>query len=99
MLLDYPSKHCPRMIWKPSFRNLNFLRQLKQVHLESGLNLYQNQKTEAALLVKKQKTYTILVAAHDEADDDVIRTTASTNKKGFRKMIGSEDDDEGIARV
>lgn len=67
---------------------------------ESGSNLYQKQETGAALLVKNQKTNTILDAAHYDADDDVIRITASTNKKRFRKRIGSEDDDdEGIASV
>ncbi|KAH9793915.1 RNA helicase [Citrus sinensis] len=68
---------------------------------ESGSNLYQKQETGAALLVNKQKTNTILDAAHDDADDDVIRITASTNKKRLRKRIGSEedDDDEGIASV
>lgn len=68
---------------------------------ESGSNLYQKQETGAALLVKNQKTNTILDAAHDDADDDAIRITASTNKKRLRKRIGSEedDDDEGIASV
>ncbi|KDO51064.1 hypothetical protein CISIN_1g035699mg, partial [Citrus sinensis] len=48
----------------------------------------------------ESKTNTILDAAHYDADDDVIRITASTNKKRFRKRIGSEDDDdEGIASV
>lgn len=68
---------------------------------ESNSNLYQKQETNVALLVKKQKTNTILDATHDDADDDVIRITACTNKKRFRKRIGSEedDDDEGIASV
>ncbi|KAK9226291.1 hypothetical protein WN943_011338 [Citrus x changshan-huyou] len=61
---------------------------------EPGSNLYQKQETDAALLVKKQKTYTILDAAHDDADDDVIRITASTNKKRFRKRIGSEEEED-----
>ncbi|KAJ4713153.1 ATP-dependent RNA helicase [Melia azedarach] len=75
----------------------------------SGLNLYQKQEREAALLVKKQKNYTILDADDDGDDDGATgideRPVASesrktsTHKKRFRKKIESEeDDDEGIAR-
>ncbi|KAK9198703.1 hypothetical protein WN944_013889 [Citrus x changshan-huyou] len=79
----------------------------------AGLNLYQKQEREAALLVKKQKTYTIL-DADDDADDNggtaivddrpsvASESRKSTKeKKRFRKKTGVEDDDddEGIARV
>ncbi|KAL9438477.1 hypothetical protein AB3S75_024199 [Citrus x aurantiifolia] len=79
----------------------------------AGLNLYQKQEREAALLVKKQKTYTIL-DADDDADDNggtaIVDDRPSVSsesrkstkeKKRFRKKTGVEDDDddEGIARV
>ncbi|XP_044476789.1 pre-mRNA-splicing factor ATP-dependent RNA helicase DEAH1-like [Mangifera indica] len=68
----------------------------------SGLNLYQKQEREAALLARKQKSYTIL-----DADDDVATVNVDeskkvgSHKKKFRKRTGSEEDDrdEGIAHV
>ena len=64
------------------------------------LNLYQKQEREAAMLTRKQKTYSIL---DDEIDEDnvvvghksVTRSTDS-NKKRFKKEIieGQDDDDD-----
>ncbi|KAI9157058.1 hypothetical protein LWI28_016246 [Acer negundo] len=77
----------------------------------SGVNLYQQQEREAAMLVRKQKSYTIL-DADDDADendravkvDDRSYVAAAPesrkvgrHKKRFRKKTGSEDDDEEIA--
>ncbi|TKY49698.1 putative pre-mRNA-splicing factor ATP-dependent RNA helicase DHX16 [Spatholobus suberectus] len=75
----------------------------------SGLNQYQKQEREAAMLVRKQKTYTIL-KADDNNDDDYeekssIATAASSRKldnrkKRFRKKTEVTDDqaDEVISR-
>lgn len=67
----------------------------------AGLNLYQKQEREAALLVKKQKTYTILDADDDGGtaivDDRPVASESrksSKDKKRFRKKIGVEDDDD-----
>ncbi|BBN68706.1 helicase domain-containing protein [Prunus dulcis] len=75
---------------------------------ESGLNLYQKQEREAAMLVKKQKTYSLL-DADDEDDNDgdtssahVISKSrkADSHKKRFRKKVLSQEDedDEVIAQ-
>ncbi|KAH1246480.1 Pre-mRNA-splicing factor ATP-dependent RNA helicase DEAH1 [Glycine max] len=59
----------------------------------SGINQYQKQEREAAMLARKQKTYSIL-KADDDSDDDYVDkssvTTASSrssdkHKKRFRK--------------
>ncbi|PQQ07556.1 pre-mRNA-splicing factor ATP-dependent RNA helicase DEAH1 isoform X1 [Prunus yedoensis var. nudiflora] len=75
---------------------------------ESGLNLYQKQEREAAMLVKKQKTYSLL-DADDQDDDDgngssvqVVSESrkADSHKKRFRKKVLSQEDedDEVIAQ-
>ncbi|KAK2441771.1 pre-mRNA-splicing factor ATP-dependent RNA helicase DEAH1 [Trifolium repens] len=80
----------------------------------SGLNQYQKQEREAAMLVRKQGTYTILKDDDDNIDDDhsvggddkSSITTASTSrkpdshKKRFRKKTEVQDDqdDEVISR-
>ncbi|BAT79705.1 hypothetical protein VIGAN_02262800 [Vigna angularis var. angularis] len=67
----------------------------------SGLNQYQKQEREAAMLARKQKTYTILKADDDSDDESVdkssITTTASGKldnhkKKRFRKKTEVQDD-------
>lgn len=74
----------------------------------AGLNQYQKQEREAAMLARKQKTYTIL-KADDSSDDDCvdkysITTTSSrkpdNQKKHFRKKTEVQDDqdDEVILR-
>ncbi|KAL5752131.1 hypothetical protein ACOSQ2_022638 [Xanthoceras sorbifolium] len=74
----------------------------------SGVNLYQQREREAAMLVRKQKSYTILDADDDanEIDgavsvDDKSYVAAApesrkvrTHKKRFRKKMGSEEDDD-----
>ncbi|KAI9079448.1 hypothetical protein K1719_038530 [Acacia pycnantha] len=72
----------------------------------SGLNIYQKQEREAAMLVRKQKTFAILDA--DDADDDEessMRTGSQSRKsegrkKRFRKKneVDDGEDDEVIAR-
>ncbi|CAB4283458.1 unnamed protein product [Prunus armeniaca] len=75
---------------------------------ESGLNLYQKQEREAAMLVKKQKTYSLL-DADDEDDNDGDTSSAQvvsksrkadSHKKRFRKKVLSreDEDDEVIAQ-
>ncbi|KAI4343938.1 hypothetical protein L6164_011226 [Bauhinia variegata] len=70
---------------------------------ESGLNLYQKQEREAAMLVRKQKTYTILDADDDEdvgRDDKASIMAASVSrkpesgKKRFRRKTEIEDDED-----
>ncbi|XP_034925449.1 pre-mRNA-splicing factor ATP-dependent RNA helicase DEAH1 isoform X1 [Populus alba] len=70
-----------------------------------GLNLYQKQEREAAVLARKQKTYQLLDADDDDDDDDgddgaggidnksLIATTSDRHKKRFRKKIESEEDE------
>ncbi|KAF8378775.1 hypothetical protein HHK36_030124 [Tetracentron sinense] len=76
----------------------------------TGLNLYQKQEKEAAMLVRKQKSYALLDA--DEDDEGVggdqlypIDSTSQSKKvearrKHFRKKIENQDDedDEVIAQ-
>ncbi|KAI5410222.1 pre-mRNA-splicing factor ATP-dependent RNA helicase DEAH1 isoform X1 [Lathyrus oleraceus] len=80
----------------------------------SGLNQYQKQEREAAMLARKQGTYTILKDDDDDIDNDHTDggddkstiTTASTSrkpdsrKKRFRKKTEVQDDqdDEEILR-
>ncbi|XP_015869881.3 pre-mRNA-splicing factor ATP-dependent RNA helicase DEAH1 isoform X1 [Ziziphus jujuba] len=78
----------------------------------AGLNLYQKQEREAAMLVRKQKTYAILDADDEDDDDDgdapnaksSIETTYESrkvvsHKKRFRKKTEEQDeDDEVVAR-
>lgn len=73
----------------------------------SGVNLYQKQEREAAMLARKQMTYEIL-DADDEEDDDVGGNVenrssiaaapetrkADTNRKRFRKKNESHDDED-----
>ncbi|KDP35779.1 hypothetical protein JCGZ_10415 [Jatropha curcas] len=78
-------------------------------HKQSGLSLYQKQEREAAMLVRKQKSYTILDAADDDDNNNGVAGVsnnkssvaaaseprrADTHKKRFRKKIGSEEDQE-----
>ncbi|XP_061358882.1 pre-mRNA-splicing factor ATP-dependent RNA helicase DEAH1-like isoform X1 [Gastrolobium bilobum] len=77
----------------------------------SGLNQYQRQERQAAMLVRKQKSYTIL-KADENSDDDYVGgedkssiTTATSrkvdsHKKRFRKKteIQDDQDDEVISR-
>uniref|UniRef100_A0A2N9HHT0 PWI domain-containing protein n=1 Tax=Fagus sylvatica TaxID=28930 RepID=A0A2N9HHT0_FAGSY len=76
----------------------------------SGVNLYQKQEREAAMLARKQMTYEIL-DADDEEDDDVGGNVenrssiaaapetrkADTNRKRFRKKNESHDDEDDEA--
>ncbi|KAK7411357.1 hypothetical protein VNO78_02790 [Psophocarpus tetragonolobus] len=74
----------------------------------TGLNQYQKEEREAAMLARKQKTYTILKADDDSDDDYVdkssITTTSSkrldSHKKRFRKKteVHDDQDDEVISR-
>ncbi|XP_057429389.1 pre-mRNA-splicing factor ATP-dependent RNA helicase DEAH1 [Lotus japonicus] len=76
----------------------------------SGLNQYQKQEREAAMLARRQKTYTILKDDENSDDDNVggedksSITTASSSrkldKKRFRKKTEVQDDqdDEVISR-
>ncbi|RXH96420.1 hypothetical protein DVH24_008924 [Malus domestica] len=75
---------------------------------ESGLNQYQKQEREAAMLVRKQQTYALL-DADDDDDDDGGRASVpvvsesrkpDSHKKRFRKKGLSQEDeeDEGIAQ-
>ncbi|KAK7304676.1 hypothetical protein VNO77_42561 [Canavalia gladiata] len=71
-------------------------------HRSSGINQYQKQEREAAILARKQKTYTIL--ADDNSDDDVDKSTASASrkldnhKKRFRKKTEIQDDEDDEAK-
>ncbi|XP_054805556.1 pre-mRNA-splicing factor ATP-dependent RNA helicase DEAH1-like isoform X1 [Prosopis cineraria] len=76
-------------------------------HKSSGLNIYQKQEREAAMLVRKQKTYTILDADDDDDSNDgsSMRTGSESRKtegrkKRFRKKneVDDDEDDEVIAR-
>ncbi|RZB69468.1 putative pre-mRNA-splicing factor ATP-dependent RNA helicase DEAH6 [Glycine soja] len=71
----------------------------------SGINQYQKQEREAAMLARKQKTYSIL-KADDDSDDDYVDkssvTTASSrrsdnHKKRFRKKTEVQDDQDDEA--
>ncbi|XP_020209925.1 pre-mRNA-splicing factor ATP-dependent RNA helicase DEAH1, partial [Cajanus cajan] len=73
----------------------------------TGLNQYQKQEREAAMLARKQKTYTIL--KDDDNSDDAyvdkysITTSSSSRKvdnheKRFRKKSEVQDDDEEVSR-
>ncbi|KAB2633578.1 pre-mRNA-splicing factor ATP-dependent RNA helicase DHX16 [Pyrus ussuriensis x Pyrus communis] len=75
---------------------------------ESGLNQYQKQEREAAMLVRKQQTYALL-DADDDDDDDGGRSSVpvvsesrkpDSHKKRFRKkgLSQEDEDDEGIAQ-
>ncbi|KAK7301562.1 hypothetical protein RJT34_12429 [Clitoria ternatea] len=74
-----------------------------------GLNAYERQERETAMLVKKQRTYSILKDDDDKDDDYVDKssiTTASSarkpenQKKRFRKKVEVQDDqdDEVVSR-
>ncbi|XP_010516709.1 PREDICTED: probable pre-mRNA-splicing factor ATP-dependent RNA helicase DEAH6 isoform X2 [Camelina sativa] len=71
----------------------------------AGVNLYQQQEAEAAQLLKKQKTFSLLEADHDEdegnAENQSALETGKSNKgqKRFRKKIEDSedyDDDEVV---
>ncbi|KAK4277828.1 hypothetical protein QN277_015763 [Acacia crassicarpa] len=70
----------------------------------SGLNIYQKQEREAAMLVRKQKTFAIL-DADDDDEESSMRTGSESRKpearkKRFRKKneVDDGEDDEVIAR-
>lgn len=74
-------------------------------HNASGLNMYQKEEKEAAMLVKKQKSYTLIDA--DDDDDDVggqVPQVVKSHKldirqKRFRKKSENEEiDDEEVTR-
>lgn len=79
----------------------------KVPHKASGLNVYQKQEREAAMLVRKQKTYAILDADDSDEDDGGIvdnrsstaapaasqSEKADTHKKRFRKKTENVEDD------
>ncbi|KAI3940885.1 hypothetical protein MKW92_011611 [Papaver armeniacum] len=68
----------------------------------SGLNSYQRDEKEAAMSVRKQRTYALLEPDSDEEDD--IRAVQiaspkkvdSRNKKSFRKKTENQDDDDEV---
>ncbi|XP_021756954.1 pre-mRNA-splicing factor ATP-dependent RNA helicase DEAH1-like isoform X1 [Chenopodium quinoa] len=68
----------------------------------SGVNLYQKQEREAAMLVRKQKTYELL-----DADDDDDRMPVSnaepmkkeSHKKRFRKKTDNPEDEDDEVTV
>ncbi|CAK7323257.1 unnamed protein product [Dovyalis caffra] len=71
-----------------------------------GLNLYQKQEREAAVLARKQKTYQLLDADDEEGGDDgaggidkksSIASASDRHKKRFRKKIESEEDEDNEA--
>lgn len=74
----------------------------------TGVNLYQKQEREAALLVRKQKTYSLL-EADDDDDHDVgggsdnvshvppaseVRKADDSRKKRFRKKTENQEDED-----
>ncbi|XP_058195570.1 pre-mRNA-splicing factor ATP-dependent RNA helicase DEAH1 [Rhododendron vialii] len=74
----------------------------------SGINAYQKQEREAALLVRKQKTYSLL-EADDDDDHDVaggsgngshisaaseVRKADDNHKKRFRKKTENQEDED-----
>ncbi|EEF39675.1 ATP-dependent RNA helicase, putative [Ricinus communis] len=76
---------------------------------QSGLNIYQKQEREAAMLARKQLTYTLLDADDDDdangSDASAYGNQSSTitgfepgraesHKKRFRKKIESEEDED-----
>ncbi|KAG6687002.1 hypothetical protein I3842_11G049200 [Carya illinoinensis] len=79
----------------------------------SGVNLYQKQEREAAMLAKQQKSYAILDADDEDDDNDVggnvdhkSSTAAApetrkvdTRRKRFRKRIESQEDEDGDDEV
>ncbi|XP_043706544.1 pre-mRNA-splicing factor ATP-dependent RNA helicase DEAH1-like [Telopea speciosissima] len=72
----------------------------------SGLNNCQKQEKDAAMLVRKQKSYTILHADDDEDDDDNRggdKISSQSNKtdshqKRFRKKTEYQDDEDEAVR-
>ncbi|KAM7269789.1 hypothetical protein ACFE04_025286 [Oxalis oulophora] len=68
----------------------------------SSLSAYQRQEREAAMLARKQKTYTLLIDDNDgDNNDSSVKALASevpkkvdTHKKRFRKKIESQDNDD-----
>ncbi|XP_006296554.2 probable pre-mRNA-splicing factor ATP-dependent RNA helicase DEAH6 isoform X2 [Capsella rubella] len=64
----------------------------------AGVNLYQHQEAEAAMLLKKQKTFSLLEADHDEDEGNVEKQYAlesaksDKTRKRFRKKIEEQED-------
>ncbi|RYR33266.1 hypothetical protein S83_033110 [Arachis hypogaea] len=77
-------------------------------HKSFGLNQYQKQEREAAMLVRKQRTYDILKADDDDdyvgGEDKSSKATTSTSKKidsrnkRFRKKTEYQDDEDDEAK-
>ncbi|KAK2658288.1 hypothetical protein Ddye_004821 [Dipteronia dyeriana] len=107
----FPSSSETRLFSQEIFARVP--RKSSGVNVGCYFRLYQQQEREAAMLVRKQKSYTIL-----DADDDAEENDRAINvddwpyvaaapesrkvgrrKKRFRKKMGSEDDDEEIAPV
>ncbi|EFH55805.1 hypothetical protein ARALYDRAFT_345267 [Arabidopsis lyrata subsp. lyrata] len=72
----------------------------------AGVNLYQQQEAEAAMLLKKQKTFSLLEADRDEDEGYVEKQSAletgksDKSRKRFRKKIEQlEDDDDDEANL
>nr|DAD28293.1 TPA_asm: hypothetical protein HUJ06_029761 [Nelumbo nucifera] len=78
----------------------------KVPHKTSGLNLYQKQEKEAAMLVRKQKSYAILDDDNDDGDngDHQVSSTVissqskrvDSRQKHFRKKTEDPDDDDEV---
>ncbi|XP_029129068.1 pre-mRNA-splicing factor ATP-dependent RNA helicase DEAH1 isoform X2 [Cajanus cajan] len=81
----------------PSFAEEIFSRVPRK---STGLNQYQKQEREAAMLSRKQKTYTILKDDDDDCEDKSSSREVENHKKRFRKKIEVQDDqdDEVILR-
>ncbi|KAG5543089.1 hypothetical protein RHGRI_015989 [Rhododendron griersonianum] len=94
----------------PSNETRNFAEEIygKVPRKASGINVYQKQEREAALLVRKQKAYSLLEAGDDD-DHDVgggsgngshipaaseVRKADDSRKKRFRKKTENDQEDE-----
>ncbi|KAI3839551.1 hypothetical protein MKX03_028571 [Papaver bracteatum] len=67
----------------------------------SGLNSYQRDEKEAAMSVRKQRTYALLEPDSDEEDIGAVQIPSpkkvdSRSKKSFRKKIENQDDDDEV---
>ncbi|KAK9926087.1 hypothetical protein M0R45_023339 [Rubus argutus] len=90
--------------WSSSTDTREFAEEIfsRVPHKSSGPNVYQKQEREAAMLVRKQKTYALLDADDDDDDEDdkssvpVVSESrkSDSNKKRFRKKATSEEDED-----
>ncbi|ESQ52145.1 hypothetical protein EUTSA_v10017881mg [Eutrema salsugineum] len=66
----------------------------------AGVNLYQQQEAEAAMLLRKQEALSLLEADHDEDEGNVEKQSSlesrpsDRRKKRFRKKIVQQEDDD-----